>query len=183
MTARPRRGRWRRIQLLLLCVAAVAVAAGCGEDEGTATTVVAPLDEGVLDPEPTAPAEADEESAVVEVRIEELDAIPVEGFEVGLRFEQGDGQVVESALWSDVVAAQDPSTVEGPTDTVLEQPVPAGEVVVLAEVTVGTGPPPSTPDVDGELPCRLELALDAGERAVVEVRFAPADDCLHHVDS
>lgn len=169
--------------MLFLLSLVLAPALACGDDDGGATTTsaVAPIDADAPDPVPTAPAEDADGSAVVAVSIEDVDGIFTEGFEVGLRFETGDGEVIESTLWSDVVAAQDPSTPDAFYDTVLEQPVPAGEVVVLGGATVGTGPGPSIPDLDGALPCRVELELGDGERAQVEVRFDTTDECLERV--
>jgi hypothetical protein len=177
--------RWFRptASIVVLLALVFAPALACGDDEGdtTTTSAVAPIDDAAPDPVPTAPAEDAEGSAIVAVSIEDVEGIFVEGFEVGLRFETGDGEVIESTLWSEVVAAQDPSTPEAYYETVLEQPVPAGEVVVLGEANVGTGPGPSVPDLDGELPCRVELELDDGERAEVEVRFDTTDECLEQV--
>lgn len=173
----------RLTPLLLLAALVLTPALACGgESDGAPTRPAAPIDPGAPDPAPTAPPEGADGSAVVTVRIEDVEGIFVEGFEVGLRFETGDGEVIESILWSEVVAAQGLSTPESFYETVFEQPVPPGEIVVLGEANVGAGPPPSVPDLDGELPCRVALELADGERAELEVRFDPADDCLRRLD-
>jgi hypothetical protein len=173
----------RPVRSIAALVCATLLAVGCGDaDDASVEPPPVPPEPTTSGAVPTAPPEQGEESGLVAVRIEEVEGIFTEGFEVGLRFETGDGDVIESMLWSDVVATQGPSTPASSYDAVLEQPVPVGEVVVFAEVTVGTGPPPSVPDLDGDLPCRVELRLAEDERAELEVRFDPPEDCLRQVD-
>src|SRR3546814_16584289 len=43
---------------------------------------------------------------VVTLRPEAVDGVFIEGFEVGLRFETGNGDVIGSHLWSDFIAEQ-----------------------------------------------------------------------------
>jgi hypothetical protein len=114
----------------------------------------------------------------VAVHIQELDGVFVEGFEVGLRFETPDGEVIASTLWSDFVESLDSESIEAYYDSVLEQDVPAGTVVVLASANVGIGPPPEVPDLDGDLRCRLEVEVPAEARVDVEVTFDDPADCL-----
>ncbi len=117
-------------------------------------------------------------TGTITVRIEEVGGIFVEGFEVGLRFETGDGEVIATTLWSDFVNSQP----DGDFYTsVLEQPVPAGDVVVLASANVGIGPPPEVPDVDGDLRCRLPVTVTVGGTAAIEVTFDDPDNCLRLV--
>lgn len=119
---------------------------------------------------------------VVAVRLETVGGIFIEGFEVGLRFEDGNGKRLGTALWSDFIQSLDGEpSMERWYDSVLEQVVPAGTVVVLAEANVGAGPGPSIPDVDGPLPCRLVLDVPAGNRVAVEVSFDGTDQCLRQV--
>src|SRR3546814_21053167 len=56
-------------------------------------------------------------------------------------------------------------------DSVLRQKVPAGPVVVLATVNVGTGPAPEVPDVAGDLRCRPGIEVPAGGEGAVEGSF------------
>src|SRR3546814_5762138 len=63
-------------------------------------------------------------------------------------------------------------------DSVLRQKVPAGPVVVLATVNVGTGPAPEVPDLAGDLPCRLGIDVQAGGEVAVEVNLDGGADCL-----
>jgi hypothetical protein len=123
-------------------------------------------------------ADQDSGSGVIAVHMEELDGVFVEGFEVGLRFETPDGEVIGSTLWSDFVASMPDASLEAYYDSVLEQDVPAGTVVVLASANVGIGPPPEIPDLDGPLRCRLEVAVPQDGRVDVEVTFDDPDACL-----
>ena len=117
-------------------------------------------------------------SGVIAVHIEELDGVFVEGFEVGLRFETPDGEVIGSTLWSDFVESRADASLGAYYDSVLEQDVPAGTVVVLASANVGIGPPPEIPDLDGPLRCRLEVVVPQDGRVDVEVTFDDPDVCL-----
>ena len=47
----------------------------------------------------------------------------IEGFEVGLRFEATDGEVIASTLWSDFVAASGDDTTDAYYDSVLTQEI------------------------------------------------------------
>lgn len=111
------------------------------------------------------------------VRLERIDAVMIEGFEAGLRFETGDGEVIASTLWSDVVGRA-PSSPDAHYTATHTQPVPAGTVLVRASMNVGIGPPPEVPDLDGGLRCTLELDVAPGERIEVELTFSTGDDCL-----
>jgi hypothetical protein len=108
----------------------------------------------------------------------------IEGFEIGLRFETGDGDVLASTLWSDHVNEQfaEPS-MDDYYGSVLRQEVPAGVVVVLATVNIGAGPPPEIPDVTGELRCRLSVEVPPDGEVAVEVTFDAHDGCLRQLPS
>ena len=131
---------------------------------------------------PTGDTDGDPPHGTVAVGLEEVDGFFIEGFEIGLRYETGDGTVVGSTLWSEAVAERGDDRIEAFYDTVVDQPVPAGDVVVLASVRLGVGPPPETPDLDGPMDCRLELTVPAGARVEVEVDFSGTADCLREVD-
>ena len=150
-------------RLLVLALMTAAVVTACGDDPDAA---------GAPDVTTTSG------SATVAVHIEETDGIFIEGFEVGLRFETPDGQTIGSTLWSDFVESQGDTSIEAYYDSVLEQEVPAGSVVVLASANVGIGPPPEVPDVDGALRCRLEVEVPDTGRVDVEVTFDDPDECL-----
>jgi hypothetical protein len=66
-------------------------------------------------------------------------------------------------------------------DSVLEQDVPAGTVVVLASANVGAGPPAEVPDLAGDLRCRLETDVPESGRVDVEVTFGDPDHCLRQL--
>jgi hypothetical protein len=148
-------------RLLVLALVTTAAVTACGD--GTDTTIAE---------DQTPP------TGTVAVHIEELDGVFVEGFEVGLRFETPEGEVLGSTLWSDFVQTQQDDSLDAYYDSVFEQEVPAGSVVVLASVNVGIGPPPEVPDLDGPLRCRLEVEVPDGGRVDVEVRFDDPDACL-----
>jgi hypothetical protein len=77
------------------------------------------------------------EPGTIAVRIEDVDGFFIEGFEVGLRFETPDGEVIASTLWTDFVQSLGAESIDAYYDSVLEQDVPAGTVVVLASANVG----------------------------------------------
>lgn len=118
----------------------------------------------------------------VTVQLEPVEGVFIEGFEVGLRFETGDGDVLASILWTDYVNGQfaDPS-MDDYYGSVLRQEVPAGVVVVLATVNIGAGPPPEIPDVTGALRCRLVVEVPTDGEVAVEVSFDEEDGCLREL--
>jgi len=117
----------------------------------------------------------------VRVRLEPVEGFFIEGFEIGLRFETGAGERIAATLWTDFVATTGRDDLEAFYDSVLVQEVPAGDVRLLAQVEIGMGPGPSIPDVDGPLPCSLELDVPAGGSVEVEVSFEGGDGCLRLV--
>lgn len=171
--------RTRRTVASLL---AVALLSACGSDDAAsgdeADSPAITAGDTLPDAEPVADAPEPTETATINVRLEELDGIMTEGFEIGLRFETTDGEVIDSTLWSDVIVAQGDSDPNAFYDGVLEQSVPAGEVVVLATVNVGIGPPPEVPDLDGDLRCRLVVDVASDSSVDVVVTFSDEDDCL-----
>ena len=116
-------------------------------------------------------------SGVVNVSLESIDGFFIEGFEVGLRFETPGGDVLAATLWSDVVAAAGDSSPDAFYTAVHAQPVPAGDIVVLATVSIGIGPGPVTPDLVGPMSCELAVDVPAGGEVNVEVAFEDRD-CL-----
>lgn len=103
----------------------------------------------------------------------------IEGFDVGLRFEDAAGEVLASAIWTQHVESVHPDAeITDFYDTVLEQPVPAGTAVVWADVTIGGSGGPLVPDTTGRLPCRLPVEVRAGKTVAVEVRFEEEPRCL-----
>lgn len=171
-----------------LASVAVILLAACGSDATStgAESEAPPLTvEGTLpdvddappaSPDTDAPKPAD--AGTISVRLEEVDGFFAEGFEIGLRFETPDGEVIDSVLWSDFVTTRDDPDIDTYYDSVLEQDVPPGEVVVLASVNVGIGPPPEVPDLGGELRCRLVVDVPADGNVEVVVTFSGDDDCL-----
>lgn len=153
---------------VLAALLALAAVTSCGN--GTDTTVT---DE----PDPGTPETGTAGTGTIAVHIEEVEGVFVEGFEVGLRFETPDGEVIASTLWTDFVESLGTDSIDAFYDSVLEQEVPAGTVVVLATANVGAGPPPEAPDLDGDLRCRLEVDVPDGGRTDVEVTFDD-QDCL-----
>jgi hypothetical protein len=133
-------------------------------------------------------AGAQDRYGTISVQLEQIDGLFIEGFEVGLRFETNDGEVIATRLWSDLVAeSADPDTGEAEFDawydSVLTQQVPVGAVVVRSVLVTGMGPPYPV-DVEGELPCRLDVDVAPGETVAVEVRLDGERDmrCLRLLD-
>jgi hypothetical protein len=161
----------------VVLVGGMLASGGCGDDSGE------PVDAG--GPGPTAEDDGGtggDGEGTIAVRLEETEGVFIEGFELGLRFSTADGEELERVLWSDFVATVEDQSLDAYYDSVFEQPVPAGTVVVEAQVTIGIGPPPEPPDLDApELPCRLEIEVPDGGTAEVEVAFEPEGDCLREV--
>ena len=125
----------------------------------------------LLSPTPP-PAEA-----IVRVRLQNINGYFFEGFEVGLRFETADGTVIGSTFWTDFVREQNEDfTITDLYDSVLEQPVPVGDIVVFAEANSGFAFGPISPDLEG-LRCRLEVPVPKDGVIDIEVLFDTAD-CL-----
>lgn len=152
----------KRLLLPALVLLSV-VALSCGDDD-------------------TASVGGDDPTGMVAIRLDEVEGFFIEGFEIGLRFETGGGDVIATTLWSDFVTASGGGdAIEDFYETMLEQSVPAGPVVVLATVNIGIGPGPEIPDVDGDLRCRLELDVPADGIVDVQVDFSGTDDCLSEI--
>jgi hypothetical protein len=67
---------------------------------------------------------ADAATGEIRVQLEEVDGVFIEGFEVGLRFESGAGELIGSTLWSDFVASTGRTDIDSYYDSVLSQAVP-----------------------------------------------------------
>jgi hypothetical protein len=128
-------------------------------------------------PTVTTEGSGDADVGTVNVGLEPVEGYFIEGFEVGLRFETVDGEVIDALLWTDIVAAIDNPTIDDFYETVHRQPVPAGQVVVLATVSIGAGPPPVVPDLRGPMQCELVVDVAPGGETDVEVSFE-REDCL-----
>ena len=173
--------RGRRAWVLAAAGALVAVALGAAllARAGGDDVVVVQTGPSAGGPAPGAAADAAE--GAITIQLEPDVCCFIEGFEVGLRFEATDGEVIASTLWSDFVAASGDDTIDAYYDSVLTQEVPAGPVVVRAEVSIGAGPPPLPPDLEGDLPCVLEVEVAPGETVAVEVLFDEVGDCLQRL--
>ncbi len=114
----------------------------------------------------------------VAVHLEPLDGVLIEGFELGLRFETADGEVLDQRLWSEFVAGTGDPSIDAFYDSVLEAEVPAGTVVVLANLVQSIGGPIEPPDLSGEMPCSLEVDVPEGGTVEVEVSFSGEPDCM-----
>ena len=160
-------------QSALVSLAAVALFAGCGSDNTSsgAESDPPPVSPGATVPEPAG-------VGTISVRLDDVEGFFIEGFEVGLRFETPDGEVIDSTLWSEFVVAQGDPDISAFYESVLEQAVPAGEVVVLATANVGAGPAPEVPELDGDLQCRLVIDVPADGTVDVVVTFSGDDNCL-----
>ncbi len=112
------------------------------------------------------------------INLEPLSGVFIEGFEIGLRIESADGEVLYATLWTDFISQTGDTTLSRYYDSVLTQTLPAGPVVVLATVSVGAGPGPVTPDINGDLNCRLEVEVPDGSQVGVEIAFDARENCL-----
>lgn len=168
--------RRRTVLLVLGAVTAVALGSAWALTRSSAPdgVVVASEAEGSGGAADTSPGE-------IRVQLEEVDGAFIEGFEVGLRFETGDGELIASTLWSDFVASNGRTDMDAYYDSVLSQSVPAGTVRVSAEVNIRALPPPSTPDLGAELPCLLVVEVDPGAVVAVEAMFKDTPNCLRLV--
>jgi hypothetical protein len=162
----------KRVLTILATFVTLTAVTSCGGGEDTAGTDE-PASDGMTTDE--------SEPGTIAVHIEEVGGVFIEGFEVGLRFETSDGEVIASTLWTDFVQSLGMASIDAYYDSVLEQDVPAGTVVVLASANVGAGPAPEVPDLAGDLRCRLEVEVPESGRADVEVTFGDPDDCLRQL--
>lgn len=184
------RARTFTLRFLLLAVVAL-FAVACGSDDtvdaGGAddTTSTSQPDDTTDDSEPddTDPGidEGEAGGGTITVRLEEVQGFFIEGFEVGLRFEQIDGTVLSTWRWNDVVEQFGDGTAVAAYETVLEESVPAGRITVLATVNLGLGPPPEVPDLDGPMDCRVTVEVPADGRVDIEVDFSGTADCIREV--
>ena len=174
-----RRGRDRSGRVLLkaavIAVAGTVAGAGCSQarQDTPRAAVVVDLAETTLGV-PVQP------TGQVRVRLEDAGGPFQEGFEVGLRFETGDGRPIAATLWSDFIASTGRTDIDSYYHSVLNQSVPAGTVQVEAEANVGEAGGPSIPDLTGKLPCSLTVEVDPGSVVLIEVTFRT---CLHVVDA
>ena len=169
----------RRRPAVVLAVAAVAAVALVGAWALTRSNT--PEDVVVSDEADKSADPADAAPGEIRVQLEDVDGVFIEGFEVGLRFESGDGELIASTLWSDFVASTGRTDIDSYYDAVLSQSVPAGTVRVSAEVNVGAGPAPSVPDLSGQLPCLLVVEVGSGAVVTVEATFDGTANCLRLV--
>lgn len=130
----------------------------------------------VRDPIPWHPPEVDGPAGAIEVSVEPVEGEFIEGFQVGLRFEDGDGTVLDAAYWTDMVRSSAGDGASSYT-TIVREKVPVGTVVVRAQVTLGPGGPPVDPDLEGDLPCEARSEVTEGETVRVQIRFG-AGNCL-----
>jgi hypothetical protein len=160
----------RSILLLAAPAFALSVLAACGDDSAD------PVSETTTDTE--ADTGGGGGTGTLAVALEPIEGVLIEGFELGVRVESADGEVLDRVVWNDFVAAEGDGTIEAFYESVYETEVPAGTVTVLAAVSVGIGPPPEPVDPDGALNCELDVEVPAGGRVEVEVALNPEGDCL-----
>ena len=149
-------------------------------DDGGSVDTTAPADDGEGDDEGDGG-----ETGTITVQLEPTQGIFIEGFAVGLRFTDADGEEVKALTWDDLVAELDPAS--NPNiyyEAVLEQEVPAGTITVGTDVNIGIGPGPEPPDLEADpMPCELDVEVPAGETVALEVSFDDAiEDCLRILD-
>lgn len=154
-------------------------------DDTTADTAETTTTDTTTSTTTTSDADGDDEpvdgAGKLVIGLEEVEGVFIEGFEAGIRIEEPDGTVVASWLWTDVVEQFGDGSARAYYETVLEESVAAGTLVVLATVNVGIGPPPEIPDLTGEMDCRLKVDVPTDGQAVVEINFSGTSDCLRQV--
>ena len=151
---------------LLVFVLCLGVLSGCG-DEATVPDSAAP--------DGTAPQG---ETGTVTIRLEPVQGFFIEGFEVGLKIETADGELVDSTLWSTFVESTGASAIESYYTSVYKVEVPAGELVVRGEANIGIGPGPVIPDLTTDLVCELAITVEPDTQVDIEVNFEGTGDCL-----
>ena len=170
-----------KVAPLVVAVPVLLLLGACSDDEPEAgddnsVETTAPADEG---------AGGDGETGTITVQLEPTQGIFVEGFAVGLRFTDADGNELKAITWEDVVAELDPAS--NPNiyyEAVYEQEVPAGTTTVGTDVNIGIGPGPEPPDLLADpMPCELEVEVPAGETVALEVSFDDSTaDCLRIIE-
>ena len=176
--------RWFRFGLSVVVIAAALAPVAvwlAGRDDATAVDA----DRAPTTAPPAGPSAGGDEVAgtgQVDVRLEETGGIFIEGFEVGLRFETVEGETLAAMRWNEEFADVGRQDIHAYYDSVYHQTVPAGSVVVRAEANTGAGPPPSVPDLSGDLPCSVTVDVAPGETVTLEVSFEGGDGCLRIVD-
>ncbi len=179
----PRSRRWLVPGLAVAAIAAlVAVVVWLAGSDEPVETVDADRVPATTDAMAAAGDEAPE-TGWIDVRLEETGGIFIEGFEVGLRFETVEGATVAAIRWNERFAEVGRRDIHEYYDSVHHQSVPAGSVVVRAEANTGAGPPPSVPDLTGDLPCSVTVDVAPGRTVTVEVSFEGGDGCLRVVDA
>ena len=119
----------------------------------------------------------------IRVRLADAGRFYTEGFQIDLRFETGEGEVIASTSWTGSLASSGPTDMDGYYDSVRSQPVPAGTIRIWGEVDLGVGPGPSITDPSGDLRCLLTVKVAPGEVVTVEASADDPADCLHLIPS
>ena len=125
-----------------------------------------------------ASADEGQSSGTVNVSLDPIDGYLIEGFELGIRFETAAGRVIAAYSWNEYVRTLGEPTLDDYYQSVLEQSVPTGKLIVYAIVNVGAGVPPSRPELSGDMPCRLELSVNQNVSVSVFVNLYE-EQCLH----
>lgn len=178
-------------KLTTIALVAILLVSACGSAEngtGASTTITSPTAETTPSTVPPTSArpttQADRDLPVstgvgqIAIRFEEVQGVFIEGFEAGIRIETVEGETLYATLWTDFVQGQDNPNITDYYESVLIRAVPATEIVVLATVNVGRGPAPVTPDITGEMACRLVLDVPADGVVEIELAFNGTENCL-----
>ena len=174
-------------KLIKLITVLALLAAGCANsttDAGITTSTPATTQESAppttptTSPQPTVETDPTAGNGTLAINLEPVSGVFIEGFEIGLRIETADGEILFASLWTDYIASLPDTSLNRYYDTVLIQEVPAGPVVVLATVSIGAGPGPVAPDINGALNCTLEVDVPRDGQANVEIAFDTRTNCL-----
>jgi hypothetical protein len=115
------------------------------------------------------------------ISLQPIEGVFIEGFEIAVRVETSEGEVLYASLWTDYIKSTGDMNLRNFYDSVLTQAVPAGPVVILATVNIGIGPGPITPDLFGDLKCRLETDVPAGGETQIQIAFDSQTNCLSQI--
>ena len=137
--------------------AAMLLLAGCGSNAD-------------LDGAPVGPSASSAGSGTIRVRLEPLDGVLVEGFQLAVRLEAPPGHALVSSTWAELVREQSPTpSLPEIYDFVVRTPAPAGPFVLNTIMHPGMEDPQS--------PCVTRGNLADGGTVTVVVKFQNIDGC------
>jgi hypothetical protein len=129
----------------------------------------------------TSVVDPDGVNGTLAISLQPIEGVFIEGFEIAVRVETSEGEVLYASLWTDYIKSTGDMNLRNFYDGVLTQAVPAGPVVILATVNIGMGPGPITPDLFGDLKCRFETDVTADGETQIQIAFDAQTNCLSQI--